>query len=136
MSKTINKKRLFILILVIVMIIIIGGLYYLLLINHLFSIPCLFYKTTGYYCPGCGITRVFISLIKFDFYQAFRYNPLVFCMLPFFIVYGFITLKNWIYDNKNIKVDDKIWYILLVLTIVFGVLRNTSLFSYLAPTVV
>ena len=52
-----------------------------------FTIPCLFHEITNLYCPGCGITRMFLSLFKLDFYQAFRYNPLVFILLILSIVY-------------------------------------------------
>lgn len=78
------------------------------------------------YCPGCGITRMFISLIKLDFYQAFRYNPLVFIIIPIIIINNFFV--------KNLKIKKIIWYILIILCIVFGILRNINYFKFLAPT--
>ena len=98
-----------------------------------FSIPCLFHKITHLYCPGCGITRMILSLLKMEFYQAFRYNPLIFIMLP---IITYLELKKYLYwiQNKNYKISNKVWYVLLFITIVFTILRNTEKYSFLIPT--
>ena len=36
--------------------------------------------------------------------------------------------------NINIKIPEYIWYILLVIIIIYGILRNIPLFSFLSPT--
>ena len=93
-------------------------------------LPCLFHKFTNLYCPGCGITRMFLSLLKLDFYQAFRYNPLVFLLLVFFIPVK-ILIKNIPKKYKNYAS-----YFLVFVVVLYGVLRNTSMFSYLKPTII
>lgn len=95
-----------------------------------FTIPCLFHEITNLYCPGCGITRMFLALFKLDFYQAFRYNPLVFILLILSIVY-FLVKKI---GKLNFKLPNYIYYYLLVIVIIYGILRNIPLFSFLAPT--
>ncbi len=62
-------------------VVIIGLLYYLWVKLTGKAIPCLYYLTTGLYCPGCGISRMFISLFKLDVKSAFAYNPVVFCLI-------------------------------------------------------
>lgn len=99
-------------------------------------IPCLIHKVTGLYCPGCGITRMLISLFRFDFYQAFRYNPLLFIMLILTILYQIIKLITYKLSTKIIKLNTYVYISLLVLTIAFGILRNIPYFSYLIPTIV
>ena len=98
-----------------------------------FSIPCLFHELTGLYCPGCGITRLFFSLLKFDFYQAFRYNPLIFLLIILCLIYWIIKILlkklKWI----DITIPNYIYYCLLVVVILFGILRNIPMFDYLAP---
>lgn len=37
---------------------------------------CPFKLIFGVDCPGCGMTRAFISALKLDFKAAFRYHPL------------------------------------------------------------
>ena len=120
-------------ILLIIIILLITYLY----LNKRFSfyIPCIFHKITHLYCPGCGITRMIMSIFKLNFYQAFRYNPLLFIMMPFLISYETIYYINWIHD-KNYTISKKIWYILLIITILFTILRNTNTFNFLAPTII
>ena len=96
------------------------------------AIQCPIHYITGFYCPGCGITRMLFSIIKLDFYQAFRFNPLVFILLVLYIIY--FILKYLI--KINIKIPDKALYGLIVLLIVYGILRNIPMFSYLKPTII
>ncbi len=93
-------------------------------------IPCLFRKFTGFYCPGCGITRMFLSILQLDFYQAFRYNPLVFILFVGVILFKILRF------NFSKKSKEYASYFLLVVVIFYGVLRNIELFSYLKPTVI
>ena len=65
--------------------IIIWVFFFLLVLNQ--EIKCLWNEMTGLYCPGCGITRMLIAMIQLDFYQAFRYNPFLFLLIIFGIVY-------------------------------------------------
>ncbi len=97
-----------------------------------FSIPCIFHEITGFYCPGCGITRMFFSLIHLEFYQAFRYNPLLFISLFIVIIYFIISLiSNKRFSKKQLN---KIGICYLIIVLVYAVLRNIELFSFLLPT--
>lgn len=104
----------------------IGILYLLVFFKYKIGIPCLFHEITGLYCPGCGMTRAIISIIELNFYQALRFNMLIFIVIPFVIIY--FILK----DKK--KIPNCIWYVLLCCVIIYGILRNIPAFSYLAPT--
>nr|WP_125666649.1 DUF2752 domain-containing protein [Paenibacillus baekrokdamisoli] len=110
----------------------VGGLFYLkvwLPVTNI-GVPCAFHELTGFFCPGCGITRVVISLLSLDFVQAFRYNPLVFILLPLYAMY-FVTKK------KQMRlISSGIMAIMLILTLSFGLLRNIPNFDWLAPTTV
>lgn len=44
------------------------------------SIGCPFRYVLGICCPGCGMTRAALSLIKLDFAAALHYHPLIFIM--------------------------------------------------------
>lgn len=93
-------------------------------------IPCLFNKITGFYCPACGVARMFRSLIELEIYQAFRYNPLVFILLIIVFGYGLICIIN----KKIIKIENKYLLMLVTIIIMFWFLRNIPFFSFLAPT--
>ncbi len=103
-----------------------------------FYIPCPIKSLTGFYCPGCGITRMILSILKGDLYQAFRYNPLVFILMPFIIFYFLEINISKLYNKKSIckKVPDYIFYIIIAVLVVYGILRNIDIFSYLRPTIV
>lgn len=96
-------------------------------------IDCPIKKLTGLYCPGCGITRMLFAILQLDFYQAFRYNPLLFICLPFFIFFiieSLISKKEPLYN----KIPTKIWIIIIIVFIIYGILRNIPFFDFLAPT--
>jgi len=126
-----NKKKylLFIIIPLLIIYLLIGHKY------HMY-IPCPIHFITGFYCPGCGVTRMLLSLIKLDFYQAFRYNPLLFIMFPFFIFFYIESLIAEINNKKALynKVPNYIYIIIIVILVMYGILRN--IFPFLAPTVV
>ncbi len=47
-----------------------------------FGVPCLFHLFTGLNCPGCGVSRMLLSLLRLDFAAAFRYNAGLLCLSP------------------------------------------------------
>lgn len=91
------------------------------------SIPCPIHATTGLYCPGCGSTRSLSSLLQLDFADAFRYNSLLYILLP---LYGCYWLLQ---RNKKKKLAQGILIAMLILAVGFGIARNLPAFSKLAP---
>lgn len=109
------------------------GMIPILSMNNI-GIPCIYNKITGLYCPGCGITRAVISLMKFDIKSALGYNCFFVIVVPIMIVfyiYDYLKRKND--SNYDYKKFNKVWYMFLVMLILFGILRNISLFRVLAP---
>ena len=97
------------------------------------SIPCLFHLITNLYCPGCGITRMFFSLLSLNFKESFFYNPWVFILLVFGLLYYIYAFICFIFNFEKRKVPNIVIYIILVLTLIYWVLRNIPYFSILAP---
>ena len=100
------------------------GLSYMLWIRLTgLKIPCLYLMTTGLRCPGCGMTRMLLSLFRLDFTAAFSYNPVVFVL---FWIWNLIALLYFFGRLRN----PRFLYVLLGLSIailvVFGLLRNTA----------
>ncbi|QMV42022.1 DUF2752 domain-containing protein [Cohnella cholangitidis] len=94
------------------------------------GIPCVFHELTGLYCPGCGITRAALSLLRLDFTQAYRYNALVFGLAPIYLMYV-MTRKKRMPRTSNVLMAA-----MLVLTVGFGLARNLPMFDWLAPTLI
>ena len=121
------KKMLFFLVL--------GLIYYLLVTLTDIKITCPIKAITQKYCPGCGITRMFLALARGDIRLAADYNLLVLCLLPFGIVWGIYRAIAYI---KSDKTDFYMWenimlVIFYLITVAFWVLRNLDQFSCLAP---
>ena len=97
MNKTLKK---FIIGNVIVFLCVIGFLIYALLTVGKEGYECVFYRSTGLICPGCGGTRAVISLLKLDFISAIKYNvavPFGAFVYLYYNIRGIIEAKreNW-----------------------------------------
>ena len=115
--------------------------FYIIYINRKYNIgfKCIFYEITNLYCPGCGVTRMIFSILKLDFYQAFRFNPFLFILSPFLLLYIVDAFLINLFGKKSFfinKISDNVYLFLLILAILFGVLRNIPMFDYLIPTYV
>lgn len=90
------------------------------------GIPCLFRYFFHIQCPGCGITRMLLSLARGDFLAAFHYHPAAFVAGPFLLWLLARSIKAYLTDS------DICWrgweragmYAVLVLLLVFTVVRN------------
>ncbi len=89
------------------------------------GIPCPFHTVTGLKCPGCGVSRMFLSLFRLDFASAFRHNAAVLCLLPLMAA----TAARFVYvyvkrgTRRDRFADGAVWFMIAAL-LVFGVLRN------------
>ena len=100
------------------------------------GVLCPFKEILNLECPGCGGTRMAVSLLHLDIYQAIRYNAYVCLTLPV-LVYVFIKQSySFIFKNEILDWLDRFLIIYAAGMIIFGIIRNTSLFSWLAPTVI
>ena len=109
--------------------------YYWLYTTWGIAFSCLFYQITHWYCPGCGVTRMLFALLKGEFYQAFRYNPLAFALLPaalgLFIEWLIARAQKrtpWVN-----RIPNAWWVAVIVIVLIYGVMRNLPWFSFLAP---
>ncbi len=90
-----------------------------------FGIPCLFHELTSLRCPGCGITRMVIAIVRLDFKTAFSCNPFVFITGPFIIAYiAFYEIKYVISGSRPAKKWDIFIWIIFISSLIYGVLRN------------
>ena len=90
------------------------------------KIPCIFYTVTGYQCPGCGITRMIMAVLRLDFKGAIQFNPALFFLLPFLGTSYFVEAYRYIKLGKNDKtIFSKVVVSLsCAVLLVFGIVRN------------
>ena len=121
------KKRIINVIKIIVLLLLIFFGYYYINKYTGFYIPCIFKSLTGYDCPGCGITHLLFYLVNGKVKEAFLANPLVFIYLPFIIIYYAYVAYLYIYNKEDKilnKISNYIWIFLIIITILFGIIRN------------
>ena len=82
--------------------------------NHLLTCP--FKQLTGIDCPGCGIQRSLIALMKGDLLTSFKLYPATLPILALF----FFTLVHLKFELKNGAFVIKMLYIGVTLIIVIN----------------
>jgi hypothetical protein len=80
--------------------------------NKLYLIPCIFKSLFGYECPGCGIQRSFILLIKGQLQESLEMYPALIPLI-LLVLYSIFTRYYPKYKNK---------YLLIILSIVSFIL--------------
>ena len=111
--------------------------YLMLSHNRLLKIPCAFYEITNLCCPGCGMTRAFYCLITLDFAGCFHNNLLVFLLIPTGLYYLYHLIRHYLLKGKIISIttifSKKFLIVLLVITILYGIIRNFQYFDWMQP---
>ena len=99
------------------------------------GIPCIFRTFWDIFCPGCGVSRMFVSLSQLDILAAFGYNPFIFCLLPIGITLGVRYSVSYVKSGRRHldKLETAALVIVLILAVIFGVLRNIPGLEFLAP---
>lgn len=105
---------------------------FLLFLNSLgLRIPCIFYEITGLKCPGCGVTRMCLSLLHGNVYAAIYYNKVVPFLLPVLSV--IFIRQSYLYVTKGnlsfSKLENLFFITSIIILIIYAVLRNITIFS-------
>jgi hypothetical protein len=93
---------------------------------------CPFHALTGLNCPGCGLTRGFHALFQGDVMTALHFNALLPVYLLLFL-YLFVSLGLIFFRGRGLdlrRFSPRIIYGFLVLTLVFGVIRNLPFYPF------
>lgn len=93
---------------------------------------CFLFSTTGFACPGCGLTRGFHALFHGDIAAAMGFNALI----PLFLlIFGFlfaamayVAVTGRGFPRWSISLP-AIWG-LLILLIGFGIVRNIPAYPF------
>lgn len=90
------------------------------------AIPCLFHMLTGFYCPGCGITRMSLCLLRGDILGALESNWMLMLISPYLIFYGVRFALHYIKNKTTVvgRIEHIIQILLLCIVILYGIFRN------------
>ena len=93
------------------------------------GIPCLFYRITGFMCPGCGNSRAALALLRLDVTGALSYNmlfPLEFFYIGWVLIHcgaAYLKAGRFAYRPRKFWLD----LLVLVCVLLWWVLRNLAL---------
>lgn len=91
---------------------------------------CAFRNVTGLPCPGCGITRSYLSMFNGKIKEAFLYHPLFILPFAIAIIWMFknrILFFKKIYENKYLSI------IILTIIVCVYIIRFILLFPNEEP---
>lgn len=97
--------------------------------------PCVFRLITGFYCPGCGLTRAMHALVHLDLLRAWRMNPGVMAglaLVPGLLAWQAGWRARWFAPVVAVVSRPNFWLVLLP---AYWVARNLPWFPFttLAP---
>jgi len=96
--------------------------------RHAFYPQCLFHRSTGLLCPGCGSLRALHQLLHGHLATAFHSNALLVLSLPLLGWWGVGCLLRKARHQPVTPSIAPVWlWTALVVVVVFGVLRNLPL---------
>ena len=90
------------------------------------SVPCPIRAVTGRLCPGCGVTRMCLALLRWDWAAAWSANPVLLLMLPVLALLGIRLSVRYVREGTVIgpKWENALIWAMAALLIVWGVVRN------------
>lgn len=101
------------------------GLGYAGLVNWLgFGLPCPFRTLTGFLCPGCGVSRLCLALLRGDLAGAWAANPALCLALPPVAALLVWRGVGYVKGRGPARWENRVWLTLAVLLVIFGVVRN------------
>lgn len=105
----------------IIQILALGFCYFLFVTLTGVSVPCPVRTATHGHilCPGCGISRMCLSIARFDLKKAFYWNPVIFCLSPVWLA----DIILWLFDKgkRFIFITE---VISIVLLLAYFIIRN------------
>ena len=88
------------------------------------GLPCPFYRLTGLLCPGCGVSRLCIALLRGDWAGAWAANPALCLALPPVAVLLAWRGIGYVKGRGPARWEDRAWLTRAILLVIFGVVRN------------
>jgi hypothetical protein len=97
--------------------------------------PCVFLSITGFFCPGCGITRALHALVHGDLARAFAMNPValvIMPLIPLMLLHARGFQPRWLRPVMTVAMEPKLWIVAIP---AYWIARNLPWwpFAWMAP---
>ncbi len=88
-------------------------------------LPCPFHALTGLECPGCGVTRMCMALLRRDLSAAWAANPGLLALLPAILLLSAVRAVRYVRTGAPAsRGEQAAAWVLSVVLVGYGVLRN------------
>ena len=89
-------------------------------------LPCPFHALTGLECPGCGVTRMCLALLRLDFAAAWAANPGLLLLSPLILALVGWQAMDYVRtgDRRPGRGQRLLGWTLVILVVGYGILRN------------
>ncbi len=104
-----------------------AGLLYAFFCRRIGSgVPCPVYALTGFRCPGCGMSRMCLALLRGDWREAFRQNRAALLLLPAGAYIASAYCTGYIRRGERVLhgAPKAAAYVVLGVFLAFGLARN------------
>ena len=92
---------------------------------------CMIHDFCFLYCPLCGGTRAVAALLRFDLFEAFRFNAFVVLAVVFALAMDVVILVRLLKKKDRLWIlPDWSWIVAVVLLVVYAVLRNYLMIAH------
>ena len=89
---------------------------------------CFVLENLKLYCIGCGGTRAFEALCRFDILESIKYHPVVIYFAISLVVYEFVMIKSLIKkQERKVFFNLKVTIIFLIALVTYALVRNILL---------
>lgn len=87
---------------------------------------CPFWRITGLLCPGCGVTRMCLALLRLDLAGAWQANAALLLALPVLAVLAVRLAVRYVRTGQKLpsRGEERVLWGLLLYFLAWGVLRN------------
>lgn len=99
------------------------------------AFPCPIKFVTGLWCPGCGVTRMCLALLRLDLAAAWRANAGLLLLLPALAALIVQQGLHWVRTGRisaSRRVNALVW-VMAAAMLAYGVARNLPGLAFLAP---
>lgn len=90
------------------------------------ALPCPFHAVIGLKCPGCGVTRMCLALLRGDLADAWAANPVLLLLLP---VLGLLAVRmtcRYIREGHTLgpRWESALCWVIIAVLVIWGAVRN------------
>lgn len=92
------------------------------------GIPCIFYKTTGLKCAGCGNTTAVLALLELDFKGALEANLCMPLEFGYLLTVAVLTAVKYIRTGESSLELPPMWLniIMMIIMTAWVIVRNIT----------